>query len=178
MATTQSRKRNLRALGVLVKSNTLFLRDLVGQLIHKKGNLFSTNAHIIAHGCNCRGGFGSGVAGQIARLFPLARKSYIYKFRKEGWTLGEVQLVELHPDRIIANMATQDTFGGPGVHVDYEAVYDCFNTLLCFAQEANMDVAIPKIGAGLAGGDWAIIETIIRDLLVNYRVNVECYSLD
>jgi O-acetyl-ADP-ribose deacetylase (regulator of RNase III) len=154
----------------------------VGHLTYKKSDLFvfRTEPTIIAHGCNCRGGFGSGVAGQVARLYPQAREAYLAKYKSEGWQLGEVQYVSIIEHRTslwVANMATQDTYGGPGVHVDYEAVKNCFDNLLAFA-EGVYAVSIPKIGAGLGGGDWEIIESIIVDRLKNYDVEVTCHCID
>ena len=40
-----------------------------------KGDLLSVTEGVIAHGVNCRGAFGSGVAGAIARKFPWVRDS-------------------------------------------------------------------------------------------------------
>lgn len=148
----------------------------MGQLIHVNGDLFTSDAHILAHGCNCRGGFGSGVAGIVARLYPEARKAYLEKYKTERWTLGEVQFVEIHPDRIVANLATQDTFGGLGRHVSYDAIDDCFVTLLEYAKAGAYTVAIPRIGAGLAGGSWPVIESIIREVVQHYPVDIICYT--
>lgn len=151
----------------------------MGSLTYVRGNLFETDAQIIAHGCNCKGGFGSGVAGQIARLYPHVRKAYLDKFKNSGWTLGEVQFVYIHynDDRFIANMATQENYGRSGVYVDYQAIETCFRTVFRFAFTNSYKVAIPKVGAGLAGGQWSVIEGIIRTLLVEYDVNVTCYCL-
>ena len=45
-------------------------------MIHyAKGDLFDTDHQIIAHGCNCRGGYGAGIAGQMAKKYPKARVS-------------------------------------------------------------------------------------------------------
>jgi O-acetyl-ADP-ribose deacetylase (regulator of RNase III) len=55
---------------------------------YKKGNIFESGAGIIAHGVNCKGAFGSGVAGQIAKLYPKTKSDYLYKFqyrRLETW---------------------------------------------------------------------------------------------
>lgn len=154
----------------------------MGRLTHIKSDLFTTSRPVIAHGCNTRGGFGSGVAGQIARLYPEARNAYLKKHNHQGWKLGEVQFVEVPvvPELLIVNMATQDTFGGPGVHVDYEAVRQCFATVLDFCQagENNMGLAIPKVGAGLAGGDWNAIQAIIVSLLMTRDVEVDVHSLE
>lgn len=152
-----------------------------GHLTYVKGDLFTTSANIIAHSVNCRGAFGSGVAGQMARFYPLARLAYLDKFKKEGWRLGDIQYVlnnkKKKPPWWIANMATQDTYGGPGVHVDYNAIESCFGKLFNFALCSNPPetIAIPQVGAGLANGNWPTIEGIIRDLLTKYEVDVTCY---
>ena len=49
-----------------------------------KGNVFESNADIIAHGCNTMGGFGSGVAGQMAKIYPEVRQAYMSKYEKDG----------------------------------------------------------------------------------------------
>lgn len=36
---------------------------------------------------------------------------------------------------------------------------------------------MPRIGAGLAGGDWVILEGIIRDKLADQDVAVSVYDL-
>ena len=58
-------------------------------IIYKKGDLLTTDADIIVHGCNCQGVMGSGVAKQIKEKFPNAYT--IYKQREEeiGLRLGE-----------------------------------------------------------------------------------------
>src|ERR1044072_7927805 len=119
-----------------------------------RGNLFDTNRIVIAHSCNCLGAFGSGVAGQIAKLYPDARKAYLEKFKDPGWKLGDVQIVEIpahnlknkNEKRIIANMATQRTFGTTGKHVSYPACFECFDKLFRFCEAEDLDVAMPKVG--------------------------------
>jgi O-acetyl-ADP-ribose deacetylase (regulator of RNase III) len=49
--------------------------------------------------------------------------------------------------------------------------------LLQYCYIHKLSVAIPKIGAGLAGGDWNIISTIIEKELKKYPVNLTVYIL-
>jgi O-acetyl-ADP-ribose deacetylase (regulator of RNase III) len=146
-------------------------------MLLRKGNLFSSECDIIAHGVNCRGAFGSGVAGQIARLFPLAKEEYVRKFKsKEKWKLGDVQFVRVNEKLIIANCATQYNYGTDKVHVDYDAVASIFNKIIDYAEPTGLSIAVPKIGCGLAGGDWSCVSNIIQQTLQNRKVHLEVWE--
>lgn len=152
----------------------------MGKLKFVKGSLFDSPDPIIAHGCNCRGGFGSGVAGQIAKLYPEVRYSYLNKYNFSGWTLGEVQFVVTNDGKYtIANMATQEKYGyDGGTYVSYEAVRECLETVLDFAEESGGHISFPRFGSGLAGGDWGIIQGILVDCLKTRNVTATIYSID
>lgn len=138
-----------------------------------QGDLFDTDAEIIAHGCNCRGGFGSGVAKIIATKYPKARFYYLDKFDEDGWKLGDIQPVMQWNGKYIVNCATQDAYLPRNeCHADYDAIRLAMSRLKEFAMSKNMKIAIPKIGAGLAGGDWNIIESILNDVFSDYDVTV------
>lgn len=137
------------------------------------GDLFDTDCDIIMHGVNCKGGFGSGVAATVRNLYPKARHYYLDKFDTEGWKLGEVQFVPQWNNKVIANCATQDNYLPRGeCHVDYVAVSACMEKVLAFAKENSYTIAMPKIGAGLAGGDWTIIEKVINSTIGDTEVKV------
>ena len=142
-----------------------------------KGDLFDTKCDIIAHGCNCRGGFGSGVAYTMAVKYPKAKEMYLEKYDEQGWKLGEVQFVHTVKGKIIANCATQLAYLPRGVrHANYSAIEHAMYDVKEYAQENNLSIAIPKIGAGLAGGDWKVIEGILQKVFSDYDVTV--YHLD
>lgn len=139
---------------------------------YKQGNLFSTDYDIIAHGVNCQGAFGSGVAGLIKKLYPEARVQYLNKFISEGWNTGDFQPVKIG-EKIIVNCATQKYYLPRGKdHVDYEGLELAMCVLKIFAQMGEYSVAMPKIGSGLAGGDWNKIEKIINEAFHDYPVTV------
>jgi O-acetyl-ADP-ribose deacetylase (regulator of RNase III) len=157
----------------------------MGKLTYIHRDLFTTGRRVIAHGCNIRGKFGSGVAAQIARRFPEVKRAYLKKFREArddpagGWHLGDIQLVITDSGKIVVNMATQDGYGRGGIHVDYDAVGTCFGSLLdyCHRMGPAYGLAIPKVGAGLAGGDWGRIESIIAGHLETRNVEVDVHVL-
>lgn len=142
-----------------------------------EGDLFSTDADIIAHGCNCRNGYGSGVAYTMSQQYPKAKSLYHEKYDEEGWELGEVQFVLQNDGKYVANCATQRNFLPRGYqHADYSAIRECMEKVKTFAKNKGLSIAIPKIGAGLAGGNWHIIETILQEVFSDYDVTI--YYLD
>ena len=176
----------------------------------KKGDIIEalkySEIRFLAHGVNCSGGFGSGIAGQIAKEFPKVRNEYLKKYKEGrdiyhpyGWMLGDIQPVEVeifHEARIIPigkknveipeaiskphiiNCAIQKDYGSDGKeYVDYEAVRDCMKHLKVFANHSS-SIGIPRIGSGLAGGDWSRIENIIVDVFDgSYDTDITIYTL-
>lgn len=144
------------------------------------GNLFDAFLDedvIIVHGCNAQGVMGSGVARFVRDNFPKAYYDYVRVFEEQqGLSLGQVIMSEVLPRRIIANAITQRYYGGDGKrYVDYDAVRESFRKVYTFAKDNNYgNVAFPKIGAGLGGGDWGVIEKIIKEELkeLNYVLYV------
>ena len=142
------------------------------------GDLFDTDADIIAHGVNCKGSFGSGIAGLMNRYYPPVRREYLDKFDTEGWKLGDTQFVRLvnvkgYIYTIIANCATQDDYGYKGVcHASYPAIRECMTKVKEYARQDNLTIAIPTIGCGLAGGDWNIVKGILEEVFTDYDITV------
>mgnify|MGYP001580513905 CR=1 FL=1 len=152
-------------------------------LKYVKGDLLSVTSGIIAHGVNCRGAFGSGVAGQIAKLYPSVRQFYLDKYNTDGWELGNVQFIFLNPSHLgnditIANVASQDDYGTDKVNVDYSGLAIGLETVFRYAEKFNLSVALPKIGCGLAGGSWEVVERIITTLLMKYPISVTIYEYE
>lgn len=132
-----------------------------------KGNIFDTQCDVLCHGCNTKGAYGGGIAGQVRKRYPEAYYHYYQKYIIEGWRLGDVQLVRCKDGKIIANCATQDDFGKSMVHADYPAIESCLMKLFEMC-EGKFSIATVKIGCGLAGGNWLIVEKIFEKCLAKY----------
>jgi O-acetyl-ADP-ribose deacetylase (regulator of RNase III) len=142
-------------------------------IVYKQGDIFASDEKRIAHGVNCSGGFGSGIAKAIAEKYPMVRDAYLYRYNTCGWRLGHVQLLGVGDGsgREIANCATQQRYGKPdeGPYVSYQAIREVIRDLIRSWPDG---FAIPKIGAGLAGGNWDIISKIIEEESRNTEVRV------
>ena len=73
----------------------------------------------------------------------------------------------------IINAYTQYKFGGPSP-VDYDAIRECFKKIN--SRYKGKKIGIPKIGAGLAGGDWKKIEKIIDKETKNLKIVCVIYK--
>ena len=105
-------------------------------------------------------------------------ETYHRYYKKNGLELGEV--IWYKNSRInIANCITQKDFGTDKVQADYPAIRTCVKKVLSFTKLNRIDsVGFPKIGAGLAGGDWKIISEILKEESANTNVKINVYILD
>lgn len=82
---------------------------------------------------------------------------------------------------MIFNLYTQFRYGNDRVHVDYDAVRDSMQAMkdylqMFFYQYEAAKIGIPKIGCGLAGGDWEVVSQIIEEVFDDKDIYV--YILD
>lgn len=147
-------------------------------LNYVNGNVLDTERTVIAHGVNCFGGFGAGVAGQIAKKWPIVKDKYLEKHTSQGWVLGDVQYCTIPRERrFVANLATQERYGRmPKQYVDYQGVRAALRWLFQDAELWGWDIAMPKIGCGLGGGDWDMIQGIILEELADKQIDVSIYE--
>ncbi len=127
------------------------------------------NFDVIIHGCNCFCSMGAGIARSIAERFP---EAYIADQRTiigDRSKLGTYTSVTINNLKII-NAYTQYDCGGPKP-IDYNAVETVF-TKLNYDLAPALKIGIPLIGAGLAGGDWNTIQSIINRVTPNLNITV------
>jgi len=138
-----------------------------------KKDLTTVTEGIVAHGCNCSGGFGSGIAAAVKNKWPVVA----IRFRENGTgekLLGTIDAVELAQDLIVVNCYTQEFYGpGDKRYADPWSIEACLYQLLDLAVEKNMDLYIAKIGCGLGGLSWEHeVKEIYEAVLEEYNVNV------
>jgi len=145
-------------------------------------NLKPNGIIIIAHVCNDIGVFSAGFALAIANRHPRSKTAY------EDWhncrspytnfpfCLGEVQLVRVVNEIYVANMIGQhgirmkDVLEKPPIR--YEAVEKCLTTVATLTRSLQASIHMPRIGCGLAGSKWEIMEPIISKALDGLSVYV------
>jgi O-acetyl-ADP-ribose deacetylase (regulator of RNase III) len=175
------------------------MRNIYGDLIElaKQGHF-----DVVTHGCNCFCTMGAGIAPQMARAFgcdrfPMEDPKYRGDINKLGTIDYQSQLITpvMKPLKILGVEVESPDFGGHPIivvnsytqyryganhadgdkrPVDYDAITMCMRKINHLFK--GKTIGLPKIGAGLAGGDWEVIKGIIlRELkdmeviIVNYK---------
>jgi len=130
---------------------------------------------VIVHGCNCQCQMGKGIALSIKQRFPEAYIADRATSKGDPAKLGTVSIAEIKRESRtfhIVNGYTQFHWRGTGVKADYAAIRKVMQAVK--AAFAGKRIGYPKIGAGLAGGDWETIVSIIDDELAGeYHTFVE-----
>ena len=114
--------------------------------------------------------FGSGIAAQIKQQFTEAYAADCKTIKGDKTKLGTFTSALIPKyDFTICNAYTQYSFGMQNGKppVDYDAVKSSMELIknqYDSNDSFNVKIGIPKIGAGLAMGDWNKIEKIIDDI--------------
>lgn len=125
------------------------------------GNLLSNiKEGLIIHGCNALGVMGAGFAKQVKQMYPEAFRVYKEHERVQGLKLGSVSFAQVDTRLWIANAITQSRiYGAPGeMLADLDAIEISFRESGDFARNLGLDVEMPLVGCGLAGGVWGVVE--------------------
>lgn len=121
---------------------------------------------VIIHGCNCMHTMGAGIAKTIREVFPEAYEADLATEKGSRDKLGTISYASVQKkgrELIVVNGYTQFDWTGPGTLVDYNAIRSVMK--LVKENFSGKKIGYPKIGAGLAKGDWRIIADIISDEL-------------
>ncbi|PSB58659.1 macro domain-containing protein [Chamaesiphon polymorphus] len=136
---------------------------------------------VIIHGCNCQCRMGRGIALTIKQQFPEAYAADCQTTIADRTKLGTFTSVDIVGNAspflrnatrtenrdgfnfTIVNGYTQFHWQGDGVLADYDAIRSVFRGVK--QKFAGKRIGYPKIGAGLAKGDWEIIAKIIESEL-------------
>lgn len=141
---------------------------------YRKGDLFVDRPKFIVHGCNARGVMGAGFAKQIRARFPVVYNDYKHycELREPDYLLGTNRIC-IENGVTVVNCIIQMDYGTDGKrYVSYDAVDDCMSKLSKIKPPSVDTISMPKIGCGLGGGEWSIIETIINHNLKDCNVIV------
>jgi O-acetyl-ADP-ribose deacetylase (regulator of RNase III) len=140
----------------------------------------SEDNKIIVHICNDIGGWGKGFVMAISKRWKKPENQYREWFKsKDDFELGKVQFVQVEEDLWVANLIGQHKINkdeNGNAPIRYDAIEDGLKEVAVFAKENNASIHMPRIGCGLAGGKWEMIEPIILKTLSNKDIEVVVYD--
>jgi O-acetyl-ADP-ribose deacetylase (regulator of RNase III) len=136
---------------------------------------------VIAHVCNDRGGWSKGFVLALSRRWPepeAAYRRWHHERAGNDFRLGAAQFVRVEQRLWVANLVGQHGIrtGGQGVPVRYEAIDAALASVAVRAAGLGASVHMPRIGCGLAGGRWDLVEPLILERLVSPGLPVTVYD--
>lgn len=128
----------------------------------------------IVHVTNDKGGWGKGFVMALERRFP----GLGAKWRAKAQKLGEVSIMQVAPMTAVAHCCAQAGYKSAQnpIPLQYDALARCLRGVALVCRREHWSVCMPRIGCGLAGGDWAAVEAIINEELKD--VDVYVYDLE
>jgi len=153
----------------------------MNEIIYLNGdatNPIGSGKKIICHICNDIGAWGAGFVLALSKRWKQPEALY-REIKVQNLYLGNVQFVEVSEDIIVANMIAQHGITKMGYDdadeppIRYVALRACLAEVNDRAYRTNATIHMPRIGCGLAGGDWSVVEKIIQEVLT---VNVFVYD--
>jgi len=155
----------------------------MAKLAYKRGDATAPEEDgpkVIVHICNDIGRWGKGFVMALSRRWSAPASEYRrWHHSKNGFKLGNIQIVKVEDDLWVANMIAQKGVGrrNGNVPIRYTALEEALRKVAAFAQAHKAHVVMPKIGCGLAGGKWGKVCEIVQDELVAKGLDVTVYSL-
>lgn len=117
----------------------------------------------IIHCCNDLGAWGAGFVIPLAKKYPEAEASYR---SLPNYPLGDVDFVRTSVSGLyVCNLIGQHGVGrdeNGGAPIRYDAIYNGLVGIADTMRQTMGSAHLPRMGAGLAGGSWTIIEAIIK----------------
>lgn len=127
------------------------------------GDLFRNrvNAEALAHGCNCGGSMGAGIAVGFKERYPAMFEEYRRRCRAKPpeFILGGVFLWREADKPAVFNLGTQPR---PGRGATYPVVEASLRAMRELADvEGIRTIAVPRIAAGYGGLSWKKVKAIL-----------------
>ena len=134
------------------------------------GDLFATaSIKSLAHGCNCAGAMGKGIALQFKNKWPAMYSEYKKRCKAGEFSLGAVFVWEENGFTIF-NLGTQKSWR-TGAELD--SIETSLRKMLFLMEQKQIEtVGLPRIGAGLGGLKWSSVKEVIEGVFANSEIKV------
>ncbi len=138
------------------------------------GDLFESQAQTLVNTVNCVGVMGKGVAEQFKKRFPAMFEDYKSRSDRKAVQLGEPYLYRDSSGVQIVNFPTKDHWRSPSRLADIERGLDYLAAHIAKWRIAS--VALPPLGCGNGGLEWAEVGPLIYSKLHALPIDIEVYA--
>mgnify|MGYP000066635189 CR=1 FL=1 len=149
-------------------------------IMELKGDLLKSEVDAIGHCSNCFGVMGAGIAKQIkdnlSEAFDADSKTKVGDRSKLGsFSIGTITQPKVKTSiKYVYNLYGQYYYGTDSRKLNYESIYTALELMKtdCLSRPIR-NIGFPKnMGCKLAGGQWNIVESMIRSVFSEEDVSV------
>lgn len=143
------------------------------------GDLYA-NVHGVeafAHGCNCQGSMGAGIAKGLRERYPAMFEQYRARCKAEPrqFNLGDAWLWKEEGKPSVFNLGTQEKYWR--ARASYEAIEQALVKMRELADaEGIRSIAIPRIGVGYGGLSWRKVRAIVENVFGDWPGRLVVYE--
>lgn len=156
------------------------IRYVIGDATQPEGE----GTKVIVHVCNDIGAWGAGFVKALSKRWPEPERQYrgwYQSCKPASMPLGAWEPVWVNSGLCVINLIGQEGIrtskeGIPPVR--YGAIRRGLMSIGDWAMRKGVSIHMPRIGCGLAGGEWSEIEPIINGTLIARGVPVTVYDLE
>lgn len=147
-------------------------------ITYLSGDLFRNrmNAQAFAHGCNCQGSMGAGIAVGFKERYPRMYEAYraLCKSDPREFNVGDCFLW-MDDSPHVFNLATQENYWRS--RATYDAIRAALTSMRTQADlHAITSIAMPRIGAGHGGLSWKKVRGIIDEVFGDWAGSLIVYE--
>lgn len=128
-------------------------------------NIFESSAVVLVCPTNGVGALGKGLALQFATLYPRMVSAYQAACRRGEQRPGQLWFWQASDDTIVCCLPTKRHWKD---QARYEDVFAGIRALAQIQRTYRLSIALPPVGCGLGGLDWAIVEPFVREHMVSH----------
>lgn len=136
-------------------------------------NLDKDAPTVIIHGCNCFHTMGAGIAKYLKQQFPSIYQVDRCTNYGDRRKLGSYSVAHVGENLVVLNCYTQYHYKNDHrgqAPVDYDAIERCLSAINI--NYKGWSIRSPKIGCGLAGGDWVIVSDLFKKCLTSCEYTI------
>lgn len=123
--------------------------------------------------------WGGGFAKKNGKKWTEAQADFRqWAFNRNNLKLGNIRPFDIQPDLTLVSLVAQHGFGRPtsGPRIKYGYLLSALEKVADLAVKKGASVHMPRIGTGEAGGNWNVIEGIVKEALTSRGIKVTIYD--